>query len=198
LVAAAYGYAGWQGLISLKSFISAVIDAAGETGIGGIDTDAQAAADALLGLGMAFLAAIIRRSGDQEKVVSSERPPSEPPPPVKKPPPVAKGWKDYPSTATNTSEGSRAAGQGTPSLYDTSITSPGSQYLNVQTNVGAQEFQSNLLANGYNIVKQTDGATILTNGTSTYTIYTRTSTGLPGAQFFGGDGSIVKFSLGGP
>lgn len=86
----------------------------------------------------------------------------------------------------------------TSSLYDTSITRAGSQYLNVQTDVGAAEFQQNLISNGYNAVKQSEGATILNNGTNTFTIYTRTSTGAPGAQFFGGNGSIVKYSLGGP
>ena len=88
------------------------------------------------------------------------------------------------------------------SSYDTSITSPGSQYPNVQTNVTKTDFQANLLQNGYNIVKQTNGSngpvTILSNGQSTYTIYTRTSTGQSGAQYFGPDGNSVKFSLGGP
>jgi hypothetical protein len=97
-------------------------------------------------------------------------------------------------------EGGGAAleGAGASSLYDTSITRAGSQYLNVQTDVGAQGFQSNLISNGYSIVNQTPGATILNNGTNTWTIYTRTSTGMPGAQFFGQNGSIIKYSLGGP
>jgi hypothetical protein len=88
------------------------------------------------------------------------------------------------------------------SVYDTSITSPGSQYPNVRTNVGAQEFQSNLMSNGYKVVKQANGSngpvTVLNNGRSTWTIYERSSTGAPGAQFFGDNGSIVKYSLGGP
>ncbi len=84
------------------------------------------------------------------------------------------------------------------SLYDTSITNAGSQYLNVRTDVGAAEFQRNLMSNGYNIIKQTDGVTVLNNGTNTWTIYSRTSTGGAGAQFFGVDGSSVKYSLGGP
>jgi RHS repeat-associated protein len=87
---------------------------------------------------------------------------------------------------------------GASSLYDTSITRASSQYLNVQTDVGAAEFQQNLVSNGYNVVKQSPGAAILNNGTNTWNIYTRTSTGAPGAQFFGGNGSIVKYSLGGP
>ncbi|MHB8884746.1 MAG: RHS repeat-associated core domain-containing protein [Methylovirgula sp.] len=95
-------------------------------------------------------------------------------------------------------EGGTGLVEGASSLYDTSITNAGSQYLNVQTDVGAQEFQSNLLSNGYNVVNQTPTATVLSNGTDTYTIYTRTSTGQPGAQFFGGNGSIVKYSLSGP
>ena len=95
-------------------------------------------------------------------------------------------------------EGGVGLAKGASSLYDTSITRAGSQYLNVQTDVGAQEFQSNLLSNGYSVVNQTPRATILNNGTNAFTIYNRTSTGLPGAQFFGGNGSIVKYSLGGP
>jgi len=95
----------------------------------------------------------------------------------------------------------RAAEEVAPfSTYNTSITSPGSQYLNVQTNVTAQEFQSNLSSNGYSVVKQTAGTngpvTILNNGGSTYTTYTRTSTGASGAQYVGPDGASIKFSLG--
>jgi len=74
---------------------------------------------------------------------------------------------------------------GPSSVYDSSITKPGSQYLNVQTNVGAQEFQSNLLSNGYSVVNQTPNAVILNDGINTYTIYTRSSTGLPGASSSG-------------
>jgi hypothetical protein len=36
---------------------------------------------------------------------------------------------------------------------------------------------------------------VLSNGTSTYTIYTRSSTGSAGAQYFGPDGASIKFSL---
>jgi hypothetical protein len=86
----------------------------------------------------------------------------------------------------------------TSSLYDTSITRAGSQYLNVQTDVGMAEFQQNLISNGFNVAKQTPGTTVLNNGVDTWTVYTRTSTGAPGAQFFGGNGSIIKYSLGGP
>jgi hypothetical protein len=84
------------------------------------------------------------------------------------------------------------------SQYDTSITRRGSQYPNVQTDVGAQEFQQNLQSNGYNVETQNGGTTVLSDGTNTWTIYTRTSTGMPGAQFVGANGSIVKYSLGGP
>jgi RHS repeat-associated protein len=98
--------------------------------------------------------------------------------------------------ATTTAESTL---NGPSSLYDdSSITRAGSQYLNVQTDVSATEFQQNLISNGYNVVKQSQGATVLNNGTDTWTIYTRTSTGAPGAQFFGGNGAIVKYSLGGP
>jgi hypothetical protein len=84
------------------------------------------------------------------------------------------------------------------SLYDTSNTRARSQYLNAQTNVGAAEFQENLISNGYNVMNQSEGATVLDDGTNIWTIYTRTSVGVPGAQFFGGNGSVVKYSLGGP
>jgi RHS repeat-associated protein len=83
------------------------------------------------------------------------------------------------------------------STYDTSITSAGSRYLNVQTNVTAQEFTSNLLANGYSISEMSGGVKILNSGSSTYTLYSRTSTGLPGAQYFAPNGNSIKFSLGG-
>ncbi|WP_162878045.1 DUF637 domain-containing protein, partial [Trinickia diaoshuihuensis] len=88
----------------------------------------------------------------------------------------------------------------TSSTYDTSITSPGSKYPNVRTDVTASQFQANLIANGYSVQNQgtsTNGAfTVLSDGTSTYTIYTRTSTGAAGVQYVGPNGS-VKFSLGG-
>jgi hypothetical protein len=88
----------------------------------------------------------------------------------------------------------------TSSTYDTSITSPGSKYPNVRTDVTASQFQANLIANGYSVQNQgtsTNGAfTVLSDGTSTYTIYTRMSTGAAGVQYVGPNGS-VKFSLGG-
>ena len=87
------------------------------------------------------------------------------------------------------------------STYDTSITSAGSRYLNVRTNVTASQFQSNLTSNGYSVTGQGTNAngtyTILGNGTSTYTIYMRSSTGEAGAQYFGPNGASAKFSLGG-
>jgi len=95
-------------------------------------------------------------------------------------------------------EAEMAVNAGNASLWDTSITNAGSRYLNVQTNIGAQEFQSNLISNGYNIVNETNSATILSNDVSTYTMYMRTSNGLPGAQFFGETGSTIKYTLGGP
>jgi RHS repeat-associated protein len=91
--------------------------------------------------------------------------------------------------------------EGRFSTYDTSITLPGSRFLNVGTDVRPQEFQSNLLSNGYNIVKQaisTNGpVTVLSNGSQTYAIYTRTTTGLSGAQL-DSPGISIKFSLGTP
>lgn len=86
------------------------------------------------------------------------------------------------------------------SKYDTSITSPGSQYTNVSTDVTASEFVANLAANGYTISSQGSNAngpyTVLSNGPFTYTVYTRSSTGAEGAQLFGPGGYSVKFSLG--
>jgi hypothetical protein len=92
-------------------------------------------------------------------------------------------------------------GGGAFSTYDPSITASGSRYPNVQTNVTVREFQANLIANGYSVVSQATGTnpvTVLSNGSSTYTIYTRTSTGSSGAQYIGPDGNRVKFSLGDP
>jgi RHS repeat-associated protein len=94
--------------------------------------------------------------------------------------------------------GSARVGRSASSLYDTTITRSRSKYLNVKTDVGATDFQKNLVSSGYGVVKQSPGTTILSNGTNTWTIYTRTSTQAPGAQFFGADGSIIKYSLGGP
>ena len=88
---------------------------------------------------------------------------------------------------------------GANSAFDTSITSPGSKFLNVQTDVTAEQFQSNLISNGYNVTSQGAGKkgafTVLSNGSSTYTVYTRSSTGSAGAQYFGPGGASVKFSL---
>ncbi|MEN3931815.1 hypothetical protein WJT86_12240, partial [Microvirga sp. W0021] len=76
----------------------------------------------------------------------------------------------------------------------------GSSILNISTNVTASEFQANLLANGYSIIGNgisKNGANVqLSNGISTYSIYTRTSTGSSGAQYWGPGGQEIKFSLG--
>jgi RHS repeat-associated protein len=86
--------------------------------------------------------------------------------------------------------------------WDVTITNAGSRLSNARTNMGSQEFQSNLISSGYRIVKQEVGSngpvTVLSNGSSAWTIYTRTSTGQNGAQFFGSGGNSVKYSLGGP
>jgi hypothetical protein len=99
LISAAWAYMRWQGLLALKDFIAAIIAAAGETSLPGIQADAQTAAHALDVLGLNFLSAILLRAADQEKVISLEKPAPDGPLVVKKPPPVVKGWKDYPSTA---------------------------------------------------------------------------------------------------
>lgn len=75
---------------------------------------------------------------------------------------------------------------GAASTWDASVTAAGSRYLNVATNVSAASFESNLVSNGFRIVKQTIGSngpvTVLTDGKTTYTIYTATSTGEASAQ----------------
>ncbi len=82
-------------------------------------------------------------------------------------------------------------------------TTKGAHYANLAANIGAREFQSNLLGNGYKVVRQTVGSngpvTILSNGTNTYTIYTATSTGGLSAQLTNAAGEILsKIRLAGP
>ncbi len=95
LVGIAWGTAGWAGLLALKHFIGAVIDAAGETTLPPIEADAKTAADALVVLGVSFLTAVLLRARDQENIFAKDEAPVKDTPPVKKPAPVAKGWKDY-------------------------------------------------------------------------------------------------------
>ena len=68
------------------------------------------------------------------------------------------------------------------------------------TNVGPNEFSANLQANGYTASPRagTNGpVTVLQNGQgSTWTVYTRSSTGLSGAQYSGPDGQFLKYNLG--
>lgn len=67
----------------------------------------------------------------------------------------------------------------------------------IKTDVTAEEFSANLQANGYTARTAQNGATILENGQgSTYSIYTRTSTGQSGAEYFGPNGQSLKFNLG--
>ena len=96
-----------------------------------------------------------------------------------------------------------AAESGAASVYDTSITAAGSRVTNVATNVSTGEFQANLVSNGFKVVKQTTGsngpATILSDGQTTYTIYTGTSTGAASAQVTNAAGQTVsKIRLGTP
>ena len=91
---------------------------------------------------------------------------------------------------------------GASSLWDTTIPQTGG-YLNVGTNVTATEFQANLTSNGFNIVRagvSSNGPfAVLTNGETTYTIYTATSTGESSAQVFNSLGqTLLKYRLGGP
>jgi RHS repeat-associated protein len=69
----------------------------------------------------------------------------------------------------------------------------------INTDVTADEFAANLQANGY-AAKTTMGnngpVTVLNNGQgSTYTIYTRTSTGGSGVQYIGPNGQFLKYNL---
>jgi hypothetical protein len=82
------------------------------------------------------------------------------------------------------------------SLID--ITESNSKFTNFGTNVTSDEFKSALMLNGYQITSQSGSATVLSDGESLYTIYTRTSTGQAGAQYWGPNGIILKFSLGWP
>jgi hypothetical protein len=83
------------------------------------------------------------------------------------------------------------------------VTNKGARYANIAANIGGKEFQSNLVSNGYKIVKETIGSngpvTVLSNGTNSYTIYTATSTGELSAQLTNAAGEIVsKIRLAGP
>lgn len=70
----------------------------------------------------------------------------------------------------------------------------------LSTDVTADEFSANLQANGYSATETmgTNGpVTVLQNGQgSTWTIYTRSSTGDMGAQFIGPNGQFLKYNLG--
>lgn len=76
------------------------------------------------------------------------------------------------------------------------LTSKGSRYENINVALTPREFQANLVANGYKVVKQTQGTngpvTVLSNGSKTYTIYTATSTKGPTAQVTDALGNIVS------
>lgn len=69
----------------------------------------------------------------------------------------------------------------------------------INTDVPADEFSANLQANGYTaktMMGNNGPVTVLDNGQgSTYTVYTRTSTGESGAQYIGPNGQL-KYNLG--
>jgi len=81
------------------------------------------------------------------------------------------------------------------------VTAKGARYANYATKLTAREFQSNLLANGYKIVRQgisTNGPfTVLSSGEKTYTIYTATTTGGASVQVRVAGQIISKIRLGG-
>jgi RHS repeat-associated protein len=83
------------------------------------------------------------------------------------------------------------------------VTAAGARAANIAAKTTAKEFQSNLLSNGYKVVKQTVGpngpVSILSNGQKTYAIYTATSTGAASAQVINAAGqTIMKIRLTGP
>ncbi len=100
-------------------------------------------------------------------------------------------------------EGIAAAEEaGATSLWDDTIAQTG-EILNIGTDVTATDFETNLTSMGFNIVRQgvsTNGPFItLSNGETTYTIYTATSTGEASAQVFNSAGrTLLKIRLGGP
>lgn len=87
----------------------------------------------------------------------------------------------------------------TLSRFDMSITRKGARMINVATDLTRTEFEANLIANGYAIIKQTEDVTVYSNGSgSFYSIYTRNSTEELGVQYVGPDGTKVRFTLEGP
>jgi RHS repeat-associated protein len=70
----------------------------------------------------------------------------------------------------------------------------------INTNVTADEFSATLQANGYTATTKLGSngpVTVLQNANgSTYTVYTRSSTGASGAQYIAPDGTLLKYNLG--
>ncbi|ANB16711.1 RHS repeat domain-containing protein [Dokdonella koreensis] len=76
------------------------------------------------------------------------------------------------------------------------VTKAGSRYANIAAKLTPEDFQANLISNGYNVIGETVGSngpvTILSNGAKTYTIYTGTSTGAASAQVTNAAGEILS------
>jgi len=93
-----------------------------------------------------------------------------------------------------TRQTSTDAAAGPYSVYDTSGTWAGGNALNVNTSATSAEAQATLQSNGYSIVRQDVNQngpfTVLSDGTNTYTFYTRTSTGEAGAATYGSGGTL--------
>jgi RHS repeat-associated protein len=116
--------------------------------------------------------------------------------------PEVLGASSEANVATAAGESTGAIDAGTASAWDTAIPQTG-ELLNVGTNVTATEFQANLVSNGFNIVDRSVSVngqfTVLSNGQTTYTIYTATSTGAPSVEVFNSTGqAVLKYRLGGP
>jgi hypothetical protein len=87
-----------------------------------------------------------------------------------------------------------------PSSLYREVTKAGSRQVNRATDVTAADFKSNLISSGYKVINESLGkngpVTVVSDGAKTYTIYTRSSTGAPGAQLTNTAGEIiVKINL---
>ncbi len=76
----------------------------------------------------------------------------------------------------------------------------GKSITNIETDVTASEFESNLISSGYKITQQTIGSngpvTVLSNGVKAYSIYTSTSTGGASALLTSAGEKLIKIRLG--
>jgi hypothetical protein len=74
-------------------------------------------------------------------------------------------------------------------------TETGALEANYDITTMAAEAKDALIQNGYSVYSETDSATVLSNGESYYTLYTRESTGQSGMLFNGGSGNFIKYNF---